>query len=64
MSTGKVSSFLCSLSTDSYSQLLYEKVSWHHADAAIISIATHVDTLDIDTDFTKQNDSAERQSSD
>lgn len=65
MSTGKVSSFLCSLSTDSYSQLLYEKVSWHHADADIITIATHVDTLDIDyTDFTKQNDSADSQSSD
>lgn len=64
-STGKLSSSPCSLSTDSYSQLLYEKVSWHRADADIITIATLVDTLDIDyTDSTQRNDSADAQASD
>ncbi len=29
-------------------QLLFEKVSWHCADAYIITTATDVDTLDID----------------
>jgi len=61
MSTGKVSSFLFSLSTDSYSLLLFEKVSRHHADAGITTITNHEDTLDIDNrDFTMQNDSADR----
>lgn len=55
MSKGKVFCFLCSLSSDSYSPLLYEKVSWHHADSDIITIATHVDTLNIDyTDFSRK----------
>lgn len=55
MSKGKVFRFLCSLSSDSYSLLLYEKVSWHRADSDIITVATHVDTLNIDyTDFSRK----------
>lgn len=35
---------------DRCEQLLYEKVSWHHADTYIYTITIDIDTLD--TDYT------------
>ncbi len=46
---------LLSLHTDSYTQLSYENVSWHHSDVYIITIATDGNPPDIDYVCVSQN---------